>query len=496
MKEYITASMLYNFIQCPHRVTMDSFEDPALRDSVNPFVELLWEKGNAFEKEVINGLGVPFTNLYDYYGEEKERKTMQAIARGDALIYSGRITSEDLVGEPDILRKEGNGYIAGDIKSGAGEEGGSEDEDGKPKKHYAVQLALYTDIIERLGIAAGRTPFVWDVHGREVVYDLNVPQGSKNPRSLWDDYQTALETVRCLLDSEESTLPAYGAPCKLCHWYSACRGKMEKTDDLTLIPELGRAKRDVMMTCLPTVGSLAKTDVETFIRGKKTDFPGVGSDTLRKFQNRAKLQKERGAQPYLKEPLSLPEFDTELFFDVETDPMRDICYLHGFIERHGRDNRTERYVPFLANEPSDKEEEKTFVEAWAYIQHNRPCAIYYYSAYERTVWRKLMGKYPSVITAEALEDLFDPVHAVDLYHHVIRSKTEWPTYDFSIKTLATYLGFSWRDLNPSGAASIEWYHRWMESGNPEIRQRILDYNEDDCVATRVLLDGVRKLSVK
>jgi len=100
------------------------------------------------------------------------------------------------------------------------------------------------------------------------------------------------------------------------------------------------------------------------------------------------------------------------------------------------------------------------------------------------------------MTVEAIEDLFDPAYAVDLYHHVVRPKTEWPTRDFSIKTLASFLGFSWRDPNPSGAASIEWYHRWTESGDPEIRQRILDYNEDDCVATRVLLDGIRKLSVQ
>jgi hypothetical protein len=49
----------------------------------------------------------------------------------------------------------------------------------------------------------------------------------------------------------------------------------------------------------------------------------------------------------------------------------------------------------------------------------------------------------------------------------------------------------WRDTHPSGAASIEWFDRWC---NPEIRQRILDYNEDDCRATRVLLDGIRSLA--
>jgi len=73
--------------------------------------------------------------------------------------------------------------------------------------------------------------------------------------------------------------------------------------------------------------------------------------------------------------------------------------------------------------------------------------------------------------------------------------TEWPTRDFSIKTIAKYLGFQWRDAHPSGAASIEWFNRWVTSRNPDVRQRILDYNEDDCRATRVLLDGIRALTV-
>jgi len=38
------------------------------------------------------------------------------------------------------------------------------------------------------------------------------------------------------------------------------------------------------------------------------------------------------------------------------------------------------------------------------------------------------------------------------------------------------------------------FDRWCKERNHEIRQRILDYNEDDCRATRVLLDGVRSLA--
>jgi predicted RecB family nuclease len=495
MKTIITASILYNFVQCPHRVTMDLFEDPARKDPTNPFVQLLWEKGNAFEQEVIEGLRIPFTDLSSFFGDEKERLTMEAMKRGDDIIYSGRIRADDLVGEPDILRRQGNGYVAGDIKSGAGVEGGNEDTDGKPKKHYAVQLALYTDILERLGFSGGRNPFIWDIHGEEVDYDLDSPQGARKRTSLWDEYRSVLETVRHLVLQTEDTLPAYATSCKLCHWYTACLKRMEDLDDLTLIPELGRASRDAMLAYMRRIRELAEADLETLINGRKTLIPRVGPDRLKLFQERAILQKKPGARPYLKEQVILPSSDFELFFDVETDPMRDICYLHGFIERRGGDRSTERYIAFIAEKPTLEEEERAFAEAVSYVENSRPSAIYYFSAYERTIWRKLQRKYPQVASVDDIEAVFDPALAVDLYLHVVRSKTIWPTRDNSIKTLASYLGFMWRDSNPSGAASIEWYHRWVESGDASIRQRILDYNEDDCRAMRVLLDGIRKLCV-
>ena len=99
-------------------------------------------------------------------------------------------------------------------------------------------------------------------------------------------------------------------------------------------------------------------------------------------------------------------------------------------------------------------------------------------------------------TEEQIEAMFDPETAVDLYYDVVVRHSEWPTNDHSIKTLASYLGFTWRDTNPSGAESIEWYYRWIETADPKIRQRILEYNEDDCLATRALLDGIRTLNVR
>ena len=106
MNTPITASMLYDFLSCPHRVANDLFEDPSNRDKPNPFVQLLWEKGTLFEKEVMENLQIPFLDLSYFKEDEKERLTLAAMQRGESLIYSGRIQENGLLGIPDLLRKE------------------------------------------------------------------------------------------------------------------------------------------------------------------------------------------------------------------------------------------------------------------------------------------------------------------------------------------------------------------------------------------------------
>jgi len=493
MASFITASMLYDLIACPHRVEMDMRGDPLRRDSVSPFVQLLWERGSAHEAEVIAGLAVPFLDLSGFAGDEKERLTIEALRRGDGLIYGGRIRSGDLLGDPDLLRREGAGYVAGDIKSGSGEEGGGEDDDGKPKKHYAVQVALYTDILERLGLSAGRRAFIWDIHRREVTYELSAPYGERNPRTLWSDYQDALAEARRIVANQDATVPAYASSCKQCWWHTECLDQLQKSDDLTLIPELGRSKRDVMVDRIATVADLASINPSSFLQGKKTVFAGVGPDTLTKFRDRARLLVQKDAKPYLRQPVALPVSDTELFFDIEVDPMRDVCYLHGFVVRRGQENATEQFMPFFADDPTPEAEKTAFASSVGFIKASPNASIFYYSKYERTLYRKLQAKYPDVCTAAEIEDIFAPTRAVDLYFDVVKAATEWPTNDHSIKTLAKFLGFKWRDTHPSGAASIEWFDQWVQRRDLAMKQRILDYNEDDCRATRVLLDGIRTL---
>ncbi len=201
--------------------------------------------------------------------------------------------------------------------------------------------------------------------------------------------------------------------------------------------------------------------------------------TLKTFHARAKLLSTPGAKAYLKAPVTLPTAPTELFFDIEADPMRDICYLHGFVVRKNGDTANEEFIAFFADNETPDAEREAFAQAIEFFWNSQPAIMFYYSKYERTFFRKLQARYSDVCTADEIETLFDPATAVDLYNDVVTKATEWPTRDHPIKTLASHLGFHWRDANPSGAASIEWYHRWVETNDKAVKQRILDYNEDD-----------------
>ena len=151
----ITASVLYDLVQCPHRVALDAFGDPSARDKINPFVRLLWERGTLFERDTIAKLKLPFTDLSEVDEADREGLTLEAMTRGDPLIYGGCIAAEDLLGMPDLLRKEVGGYVPGDVKSGRGKDGGDDDHDGKPKLHYAVQQMSWFHVARYPSIRCG-----------------------------------------------------------------------------------------------------------------------------------------------------------------------------------------------------------------------------------------------------------------------------------------------------------------------------------------------------
>lgn len=230
------------------------------------------------------------------------------------------------------------------------------------------------------------------------------------------------------------------------------------------------------------------------MKEKKTNkqyLRGIGDTLLSKFINRANIL-YKTKKPIAYEKIVFPKTRYELFFDIEDDPTQEFVYLHGV---HARTGGNERYVYFLANEVSGKAEEEAWRNFWEYI-YSLPkddYSIYYYSHHEKTTYKKLQKRYPDVIAAEAIEAFFDNPNVIDLYT-IVQGKSDWPVSSYSLKTLASYLGFQWRDKTPSGAMSIQWFNEYLVKKEDSLIQRILEYNEDDCKATMILKDAMEKIT--
>jgi predicted RecB family nuclease len=482
----VAGTTLRDLTICEHRVYLDKFGDPDLRDPVNPFTEFLWSLGNEFEAETIADEQYKALNLREVPREDRERLTLEAMEKGEPLIFGGRLSTDDLVGEPDLLRREDGGYVPLDVKSGM-----ALDSAGKPKAHYAAQVSLYVDLLERHGRSAGRYAYIIDRNGDEVFYDLEAPKGPKTPRTLWDDYEGLRDEAVAIVSGEIETSPALSSKCGQCHWRSSCRERLQGEDDLTLVPDLSRSRREMLLEHVATLTDLGNLDPSTLLDEKgKSVVKGVGADTLQKFTRRARLIMEQGA-PYANEPLTIPDTGVDLVLDIEDDSISGFCYLHGILVR-SRDG-VAVYSPFFADAQDAQSEHNIFAAAWNVIRLHPDATIFVYSKHEQSWWRNLQKRYPDVCTAEDIEDTFGR-RVVDLYYGFVATKTVWPTTELSLKAIAGYLGYDWADEYPSGTNSLVWYRGHMAE-DASCKPRIIRYNEDDCRATLAVADALRRMPV-
>ena len=490
----ISASLLYNYIQCKHRVWRDLYGPQDEKDpDPNPFVQLLWDRGILHENNVIKTVGT-FTNLSEGTSEQRSAKTLEEMKNGTDLIYQGVLIYENLLGIPDLLKRNIDGtYTPIDIKSGRGFEDLDEVEEseGKYKKHYAVQLCHYVEILKNLGFSNSNQAKIIDARNKEVVYDLQKEIGVRNKNTWWQYYYEIRNEVELLLNNKIENKPAISGVCKLCPWYKSCKKWVNETRDPTIIFNVGRSKRDTLSEDLgiKSVEDVTKIDIKKVLEEKEQNkgfLPGIGEKTIKKLVQRAFILNNNSV-PIIYKHFPFPNKSYELYLDIEDDPTQELVYLHGVYERSPKG---ERFVYFVAKDSTPNAERQAWVDFWQYIKSlpQDDFTVYYYSQHEKTMYKKMRELYPDVVREEELENFFDKENAVDLYTHVIYPYTDWPLGSYSVKDIAQYLGFKWRDETPSGALSIQWYNEYLKDKDPDKLKRILEYNEDDCRATVVIKD--------
>ncbi|MDP7260729.1 MAG: TM0106 family RecB-like putative nuclease, partial [archaeon] len=138
------------------------------------------------------------------------------------------------------------------------------------------------------------------------------------------------------------------------------------------------------------------------------------------------------------------------------------------------ENGSEKYISFLAETPDD--EEKIFRDFLKYLDSKEDYILYHWNTYEVTALKKLFEKY-QVDGTKILKRM------VDLYR-VSHKSIVFPLYSYSLKAIAKFLKpDSWRHEDVDAMQSIVLYKEFVDTGDREKLQKVIDYNEDDCRAT-------------
>jgi predicted RecB family nuclease len=466
----ITATHIYDYLICPHRIYLDEFGDDTLIDEESDFEKLLWEKGVTHEEEAIERLGLEVCRVDLKDREQWERETLRLMRDGESLIYQGVLASGTMRGKPDLLeRTTGESsfgpylYVPIEMKSGSAYE---DEKAGTLKEHYALQLSFYADVLERVQGVRPASGKIIDGTFRAVSVELAPFQ---------QDYAQRLYEIKALFSGQVPSEPCIGSVCGQCHWRSCCGNWAKEKDDVSLVRRVNRSKKNSLrrggIQTVEDLAGLAK-------RKKLPSVEGVSQKALGQMVRRAVVMKS--GTPVVNAPVELPDVELELFFDIETEPWRDICYLYGVVERRGKE---ERFVSFFAD--SIEEEEETWHAFWKYVSELKNYHMYHYAPYEKRVLTHLTDKYSC--DPDVFNEFF--ANSTDLYR-IVERHTDWPSHSYSIKSVSRLLGFEYSEPDPGGLKAAMWYLELLENpgAGRAVKEKIVQYNKEDCEAMIVLKD--------
>lgn len=281
--------------------------------------------------------------------------------------------------------------------------------------------------------------------------------------------------------------------CESCAWWESCRPRMD-ADDLSL--RLSKTPLDVreLQTLLglgiQTIDDLAMADIDALLPAylPLTTHRDRSEQRLRQAARRARMMK-RGVslERFTHEPISIPRSEVEVDLDIETAD-GDITYLWGALvtDRRTGSQHYEHFSEFSDLDPAAEVELAARFSRWllGMVEEHPTLKVYHYSDYETVHLRRLAqrGQHPDLLAAV---DLIEG-HFVDLFRDVRENFVG--VEGLGLKVVATQgAGFRWRDEEPGGLASQTWFATAVHAEDPAerdaARTRVLEYNEDDVLAT-------------
>ena len=491
----ISDHLLLNYKRCNRRTFLETYGDRQHRDPEKDFLLKLKRENKTHIRNVIEAKSLqpqqPQASRRDW--QLNAQQTVELMQQGVDCIIRGtlsvnydqwrsqsnnfsshKISQEylDFLSEitftaaPSLLIKQPGKSIFGDweyipvnIKLGR-----------KPKPEYKLISAFHAQI---LAIVQGKMP-----ERSQLILKEHNSHHINLTHWLTKMQETVADCLYMLANKDEPEVFISRQRCSLCSWYGFCHDVARSSEHLSLIPGV-TPKRYEYLQALGIDTAETLIDVPQDILAE-----ALGFDVAQQLKQQVTaIQSDRPAirsNFNLIDTQPIPSDAIELYFDIEAEPERQTDYLLGVL-LVDRVNKTEKFHAFLAENPED--EGKIWQKFLDFIALYPNAPIFHYSEYEADTIKRLARLYdtPREQKKEILSRLVD-------LHYWVTKAVIFPVESYSLKAIANWIGFYWRETSGSGDQSVCWYDRWLETQDRTLLELILSYNEDDCRATHRLKD--------
>ena len=470
----LTAQNVSLYYTCPFNIFCEKFVPEKGKDPLSPYRELLLERGLEHERRVIEIRYPECRPVHFETPEEGFRIMLDEMTRGADIIRGFPLLylPENMQGRIDILEKRydhssvlGNYYYSvTEIKQAK-----------KIKKEHILQAAFYTHLLARIQESPPET-------FRIINHDLEIQEYD------FSDYEaelySAIKGTQAILDGIEKPTATYNA--SEWPWERYSNHEAIRMRDVSLVGKVGpRTKEKLVAQGYKKIWDISYANVDAL-----SAIKGISEATAQKLILSAQAIIKN--QPILidRSALRFPAKSTEIFLDLEGTDQPDmegeidpVDYLIGVVVcKNGRDD----YHSFVAHRMCD--EEKMFRDFMSFMKTQNDYIIYHWHNYEHWHIKRLAERHN--LTTEVETSVLP--HMVDL-HRIATKAFAFPTYTNGLKDVAAFLGFKWRHDDINALDAIAYYIRYQT--DPETYrgkiQAIIDYNEDDCRATKLIKDWLQ-----
>jgi predicted RecB family nuclease len=472
----LTAQNVSLYHTSPFTIHCEKFVSREKKDPISPYRELLMARGIEHEQRVIERK-YPECRPINFETPEAGFRTMlEEMAKGTDVICGLPLffLPENMQGRIDVIERRNDKssvfgnyyYIVTEIKLVK-----------KIRREHILQAAFYTYMLSKI---QEYMPHIF----RVINHDFKVFEYS------FADYETelqrALKGTQAILDGREVPTATYNAS----EWPWERYGNHEaiRTRDVSLVGQVGpRTKQKLIDHGFNKIWDVAHAKFDDLRK-----IPGINETTAKKLIVNAQAIMKNEPICIDSSALHFPAKKThEIFLDLEGTDQTDVegefepvDYLIGVVVCKGG---IDAYYSFVAHMMHD--EEKMFREFLSFLKSHNDYIIYHWHNYEHWHIKRLGERYD--LTEEVSTSVLP--FMVDL-HRTATKAFAFPTYTNGLKDVAAFLGFRWRHDDMNALDAIAYYLKYQTEPDTyrDTIQAIIDYNEDDCRATKRIKDWLQE----